>query len=124
MKTAILILLIILFIDAIVQMNHTLYCFVYEHKDWKQWEEICKLLPNSSLIEHRIFEGKHSHLNCYVFRTPIVDSIECPVNVYYWENQNTVSVHYLEDRGCYLCDFDTYHVKKATEIIKYKLMDE
>lgn len=128
MKTATLILaiifLVVFFIIAmlfVIASNCALYCFIFEHKDWKRWEEICKLLPNSSLIKHNVFDDKHSHLNCYVFHIPIVDSIGCPVNVYYWENKNIVSVHHLGDRGCYLCDFDTYHVKKALEIIRHKL---
>ena len=129
MKTAISILAIILLVAAVIIMvlflvtavSHTSYCFIFEHKSWKRWEEICKLLPNSSLIKHNVFDDKHSNLNCYVFHIPIVDSIGCPVNVYYWENKNIVSVHHLEDGGCYLCDFDTYHVKKALEIIKNKL---
>lgn len=117
MKTATLILVIITLIALITVVNDALYCFIFEHKDWKKWKEILKLLPSSSLVKHTIFEGEHSYLNSYVFHIPIVDSIGCPVNIYYWENKNIVSVH-LEDGKCYLSDFDTYHVNKAIEIIK------
>ncbi len=120
MKIASLILLIIMLIALVTVVIKTLYCFVFEHKDWKKWKEIYKLLPSSSLVNHDIFEAEHSYLNCYVFHIPIVDSIGCPVNVYYWENLNIVSV-YLENGGCYLSSFDTYHVRKALEIIKNKL---
>lgn len=121
MKTTTLILVIIVLIALIIVVSDTFYCFVFEHKDWKKWKEILKLLPSSSLVKHNIFDNEHSRLNCYVFYIPVVDSIGCPVNVYYWENRNQVSVHYLEHEGCYLCDFDTYHVKKALKIIKNKL---
>ncbi len=128
MKTAILILVIILLIVLAIltvilfaiEISHTWYCFFYEHKDWKQWEEICKLLPSSSLIIHHVFEGKNSLLNCYAFEIPFLDSVKCTVDIYYWETKNTVSVH-LDDGKCYLSGFDTYHVKKALEIIKNKL---
>ena len=121
-----IILLVAFFVVTILLVvagNLTWYCFVFEHKMWRRWKEILKLLPSSSLVKHNMFEGEHSHLNCYVFYIPVVDSIGCPVNVYYWENKNIVSVHYLGDRGCYLCNFDIYHVNKAIGIIKHKLSE-
>jgi len=120
MKIATLILVIISLIALVIVAIKPLYCFVFEHKDWKKWKEILKLLPSSSLVNHDMFEVEHSYLNCYVFHIPIVDSFGCPVNVYYWENLNAVSVH-LEDGECYLSIFDTYHGKKALKIIKHKL---
>lgn len=110
-----LLLLLICVINILIctQKNNKIYCYIYEHKEWVLWEEVCKKLQFAKFAGHHTYEDAPE---CNNFRFYIHD-IKGGVEVTYFENIETVGVFDLQN-NCLLSDFDRYHSKKAIEIIK------
>lgn len=98
---------------VIIFNSNRLYCFVFEHKEWKLWNKICKHLQEAKLVDYY----KDTKLTNFRFKL-IIDSID--YDIIYWCKNNTVSVHHKNE--CILSGFDKYHSNKATEIIKHYLL--
>ena len=94
--------MIVSIITLVVTSYNPLYCRIFRRDEWNTWEELLPQLHNATLI------GK-------------------------WENQNVYSfilnddhIHFIDgckvgivcNDGTVLTWFDTYHNKKAVEILK------
>lgn len=99
----------------IIFKSNRLYCFVFEHKDWKLWNKICKHLKEAKLIK---YNEDHNGTSFYFKFGLTIDSID--YDIIYWCEDNVVSVHH--DKQCILSYFDKYHSNKAAEIIKQYLL--
>ena len=99
----------------IIYKSDRLYCFIYEHKDYKLWNKICKHLKEAKLIKYS--EDNDGTAIYFNFRLTI-DSVD--YDIIYWCENNIVSVH-CRDK-CVLSDFDKYHSDKAAEIIRKHLL--
>ena len=101
-------------ISYIIFKSNRLYCFIYEHKDWKLWNKICKNLKEAKLISYY-----KDNIKVIYFRFRLtIDFID--YDVIYWCKNNIVSVHYKNE--CILSAFDRYHSNKAAKIIKRYIM--
>lgn len=108
--------LVVCIVLLVISVNDVLYCSVFEKKNWKLWEKVCKELYSARFVEH--YEPKENpDLECYVFYIHDI-GIGKPVRVIYWPTGKTVSVHDFGGTECILSGFDKYHVSKALEIIK------
>ena len=96
--------------------NNKIYCYIFEHKQWKLWKTVCKRLPYAKFDGHYLNEEK-PYLECYNFYIHDI-GIGAPVLVVYWVKSGEVSVHNLNLRECVLSSFDKYHSDKARNIIK------
>lgn len=95
----------------IIFKSNRLYCFVFNHKDWKLWNKICKHLKEAKLVE----QSKDNNGTAIYFRFELViNSIN--YDIIYWCDDNMVSVH--NENECVLSFFDKYHSNKAAKIIK------
>lgn len=96
------------------QKNNKIYCYIYEHKEWVLWEEVCKKLQLAKFVDHYTYEDapKYNNFSFYIY--DIKDGVE----VLYYENIERVCVFDLQNHNCLLSNFDQYHSKKAIEIIK------
>ena len=98
-----------------------LYCFLYNHDEWKGWETVIK---NFDTVE---FEGYHANedhpaAECYSFDIPALG--DCHLN--YWVKTNSLSAHdYLVPDGC-LSTFDQYHQEVIKKLLceKFDFMKE
>ena len=120
MNKYIILLLIIIWIIVfvaycIIFSSDRIYCFVYEHKDWKLWNKICKHLQEAKLIKYN--EDYNGAAFYFEFRL-IINSID--YDIIYWCKDSIVSVHH--NKQCILSSFDKYHSNKAAEIIRQYLL--
>ena len=113
-----IIVLFVLLLGIIIYFDTTLYCYIFNHKDWVLWVSVCKNLSLAKFKEHYINEEKPD-LECYNFYIHDI-GIGKPVKVIYWVKSDNVSVH--TDEGCILSPFDKYHSNKAADIIKHDLI--
>lgn len=118
--TMIFLILVLLF-TGITLFIPRLYCFVWEHKEWKLWEEYIKRIDE--------FEFKNELYHSYQFIIPKTD-----IRAYVWgkdENEddpllNTAigycSIH--NEWECICCTFDRYHSKKMADLLMTKIKTE
>lgn len=88
-------------LGILICSNNTLYCFVYNHKDWKLWEHYI------ARIDEFVWNDKQ-----YKFEIPNTD-----IRARIWENE-LCSIHWEDD--C-LCTFDTYHSKRMAKLLMAKI---
>lgn len=93
--------------------NNKIYCYIYEHKDWVLWEEVCKKLQFAKFAGHNTYKDTPQYNNFVFYMQDIKDGVK----VSYYENLGVISVFDSQNK-CLLSDFDQYHSKKAIEIIK------
>lgn len=98
---------------------NTSYCFVFLHREWRQWEELIKNEDKIVLESHNVFDN-NPRSNNYEFTGEIYGK---KVRVKYWEHASArdVSVHNLKNSVCILCPFDKYHVKKMRKVLGKKI---
>ena len=118
--TMIFFILVLIFI-GITLFIPRLYCFVWEHKEWKLWEEFIKRIDE--------FEFKNELYHSYQFIIPKTD-----IRAYVWGRDededdlllNTAigycSIH--NDSECLCCTFDRYHSKKMADLLMTKVKTE
>ena len=130
METAVFILLIVslvtLFLTTTALIiclvpNNKAYCYLFEHKNWKLWESVCKALPNAIFVKHYISEDRPD-LDSYNFYV-CIDEVGLPIEIVYWENTGKTSVH-TKNGVCLLSSFDKYHSNKARQILKPMLLNK
>lgn len=103
---AIEIIILVLFtsffvIGLLIYSNITLYCFFFEHKDWKLWEHYI------TRIDEFVWVGGE-----FMFVIPNTE-----IRAHIWEN-GLCTIHWESD--C-LCTFDTYHSKKMAKLLMTKV---
>lgn len=118
--TMIFFILVLIFI-GITLFIPRLYCFVWEHKEWKLWEEFIKRIDE--------FEFNSELYNSYQFIIPKTD-----IRAYIWgkgENEDdpllNTSIGYCSihnDSECLCCTFDRYHSKKMADLLMEKIKTE
>lgn len=81
--------------------NNRLYCFLFDHKEWKLWRKYIK--DYKSFKFEREFDG-----------VPIFKN-DSGVQVYVWET-GLCSIH-EEDNRCVLCTFNKHHSKKMAKLL-------
>lgn len=92
-----------------------LYCFVWEHKDWKLWEEYIKRIDE--------FEFDNGLFKSYQFNIPGTD-----IQAHVWKKDvpdkiiGCCSIH--NESECLCCTFDHYHSKKMADLLMAKIKTE
>lgn len=102
-------------INYIIFKSRRLYCFVFEHKDWKLWNKICKHLKEAKLIKCSV--DNNGAVIYFQFEL-VIDFID--YDVMCWCADNTVSIHHNNE--CILSSFDKYNSNKAAKIIRQYLL--
>ena len=104
METILIILIMLFGLFLIPILNLDVYCYIFEHKDYKLWKQIQKDINN---VKYDYSYGKMHHFNWnnYV--------------VVLWENES-VSVH-RKDNSCVLSDFHKSQSEKTAKLLKEKL---
>ena len=87
--TGILIGLIVVgLLGLFVCLNKKLYCYVFEHKDWKLWNYFIKNYDKFKFVEHGCLSDVYTFEDYYA---------------HVWKNDGTVSIH--KEGECILCSF-------------------
>ena len=98
-----------------------LYCFVWEHKEWKLWEEYIKRVDE--------FEFDNGLYKSYQFNLPGTE-----IRAHVWKkdedendpllntNAGYCSIH--NEWECICCTFDRYHSKKMADLLMAKIKTE
>lgn len=81
-------LLIVAFLGLFVCFNKKLYCYVFEHKDWKLWNYFIKNYDQFKFEEHGILSDVYTFGDYYA---------------HVWKHDGGVSVH--KGVECILCSF-------------------
>lgn len=110
-----LITLITVFLMAVFSVPR-LYCYVFEHKDWKLWEEYINRVDE--------FEFDNDFYKSYQFNLPETD-----IQAHVWKEDeddprlNTItgycSIHNKSE--CLCCTFDRYHSRKMADLLMAKI---
>lgn len=96
---------LVLFLILTASVN-PLFCFVYNHKDWKLWEHYI------ARIDEFVWNDKQDK-----FEIPNTD-----IRAHIWED-GLCSIHWESNTGeddC-LCTFDTYHSKRMAKLLMAKI---
>lgn len=94
---------------AIIAIIPGLYCYVFEHKDWKLWKEYINRADE--------FEFDNSIYSSYEFKIPNTE-----INAQIWKDTGLCSIH--SDTECICCTFDRYHSKKMADLLMAKIKTE
>lgn len=114
----ILIILLILmgvclfFIWVCGSKDNTIYCYIFEHKDWELWEKIYAHIDDAVFVWHHKFEEpEHANIENCLFSLKFDDEY---YELRLWLFDGCVSVFDMNDEGkiC-LCGFNKYFVKKV-----------
>lgn len=93
----------IVLMNAVIFKERALYCYIYDHKDWKLWNY------NINNVDKFKFEYKYN--GNYYFSYKDVKAI-------LW-NDGMSSIHESNDScGCILCTFNTYKSKEFSTLLK------
>ena len=95
--------------------NSKIYCFLFNHDEWKNWETIIK---NFDAVT---FEGHHTWKSapwaeCYAFNIQTLDG--CRLN--YWVKSNQVSAHDYPNLDDCCSSFDKHHQKVVKALLREK----
>lgn len=96
----ILLFCIIVIVFIAIMCIPTLYCYVFLHKEWKQWEYFLKNVDKFKFSEYGLFE------EIYIWGE---------YRAIVWRN-GTCSIH--KDVDCILGTFDQYHSRKLARELK------
>lgn len=89
----------------LVLTNKRLYCYFFEHKEYKLWEKYIKDIDK--------FEYDRRYSDCYRFTIPNTD-----ITAYVWDD-GECSIH--DKTGCVCCGFDKYHSNKMKKLLMDKI---
>ena len=102
-------------------INNKVYCYVWEHKEWKLWEEFIKRIDE--------FEFDNGLYLSYQFNIPGTG-----IQAHVWKNDEngddpvvgtTVGYCSLHNKSeCLCCTFDRYHSKKMADLLMEKIKTE
>jgi hypothetical protein len=88
-------------ISFLICLNNTLYCFVFEHEDWKLWKHYIKI------EKEFVWNSENGR-----FEIP-----NTCVHAHIWED-DLCSIHW---KGDCLCTYDKYHSKKMAKLLMTKV---
>lgn len=89
----------------LVLTNSRLYCYFFEHKEYKLWKKYIKDIDK--------FEYCESYSNTHRFTIPNTD-----ISAYVWFD-GECSIHYKI--ACVCCSFDKYHSNKMKKLLMDKI---
>ena len=102
----VIIILVILLAVQLSFFNKKIYCYIFEHEDWKKWESYIR---NVSQFQ---YEGNYPL--CCSFIVPNTD-----ITAEVWKETGLCSIH--DNYGCVLSTFDKYHSKKIAKLLMNKI---
>jgi len=107
MTSILLTVYVICLIVLICCMNNTVYCFIFQYKEWKIWKKMIAMADE--------FELEFNVNNNYHFVEPSKTFI-----VSVWDGERA-SIHLLSNSNCICSTFDTYHSKKLAKLLMNKI---
>ena len=108
--------LIVMTLLLIACLNKSVYNFIFDHKEWNIWENVCKHL-NNAVFEERFTDEVTPNLNSYSFTLSLPDGQN--LQIIYWDRLGYTSVH--TDDECIASSWDRYHSQKASAFLKEKI---
>lgn len=99
----------------VIFLNRRIYCFIFEHDDWKLWKYFISDANNIKFKDvSYLKDGTIVHFD-YCGRYDII--------MWYPYMYTDVTVH-TYDNNCILCNFDKYHSKIMYNILIEKIPDD